>query len=55
MRKVKTIMVAVTLLSVEPTDRALTGWMPFGQYLDRPMNRLDPAGLLDYLTDVGAT
>lgn len=23
------IMVTVTLMTVEPTDRALTGWMPF--------------------------
>jgi hypothetical protein len=55
MKQIETIMTAVALLSVEPTDRALTGWQPFGPWLDKPMNRKNPVELLEYLADAGST
>lgn len=55
MQQIKTIMVVVALLSVEPTDRALAGWQPFGSWLDKPMNRENSTELLEYLEDCGGS
>lgn len=55
MRASNPILIAVTLLAVEPTDRALSGWMPFSEYLLERRYSEDSEDLMDRLTGGGAT
>lgn len=47
-------MACIALMTVEPTDRALTGWQPFGTSLRGLTMNATSDEVLRYLEDVGA-